>query len=340
MTSSAPTIGNVRLDWIEWVRGLASVLVVAYHFLVPVWPGFAEAQAATVDIGRAGVVAFFLVSGFVVPLSYRRQPTDVFVVRRTARLYPVYWIVLAVTIVLSSDADWSSLKWWGEVILNMTMLQGLLSASIVGVAWTLTIEIIYYFQQIAFKSLKLLDSAWLFGYLWATAFLVAIALEHVLGRELPVTFPLLLAVACIGHVLSLAYGGIVSGRRAWTFSGTVFVALIIGGLCRANVDERWPALLYVTSTIAGVALFGVAYLLRNRLKLRWAVWLGGISYALYLVHDPALSIIKTAGAGWEWLAVGAAVIVSFAGAWLLHVLVEKPSIRWGRRYQARDRALR
>ncbi|WP_144795941.1 acyltransferase [Microbacterium paludicola] len=85
MASASPQVGNVRLDWLEWVRGVAAVLVVLFHYLDATLPAFHDFSRSTLDLGRVGVVAFFLVSGFVIPLSYRRQDTPTFIVRRATR---------------------------------------------------------------------------------------------------------------------------------------------------------------------------------------------------------------------------------------------------------------
>lgn len=340
MTSSLPEIGNTRLVWIEWVRGIAALVVVLSHFLDGVVPAFHDFSREVFDPGRAGVVAFFLVSGFVIPLSYRRQSTNVFIVRRLTRLYPIYWIVLVVTALLSARADWTSPAWWGELLLNATMLQQLFMASMITVAWTLTIEIIYYFQQIAAKTIRQLDRSWIVGYFWVAVFAGAVAAERVLDRELPISFPMLLAVACVGHAMSLSFGGLLAKKHTITITVVVTATIVVAGLLRADVDPLWPPLLYVVSFLGGIALFGLAYLARNRFELRWAVWLGGISYALYLSHSVTGGFIRAAPDDLLWPAFLAALSSAILSAWLLHKYVELPCIRWGRSYKPATAASR
>jgi peptidoglycan/LPS O-acetylase OafA/YrhL len=260
----------------------------------------------------------------------------VFIVRRATRLFPIYWIVLAVTIVFFYPAaDWTSAAWWAQLLLNATMLQQLVAASIVAVAWTLTIEMIYYFQQIFFKSVKLLDLSWMVGYFWAAVFVAMIVAEHVTQRELPISFPMLLAVACIGHAACMVHEKLLSTRRAAAMIVVVVGSITLAGALRSGYDPLWPPRLYVLSFLGGLAFFAAAYALRNSLELPWAVWLGGISYALYLSHAVAGGFISRAPDELLWPAFFASISTAVVSAWLLHRYVEQPFIRIGRAYKPR-----
>jgi peptidoglycan/LPS O-acetylase OafA/YrhL len=70
-------------------------------------------------------------------------------------------------------------------------------------------------------------------------------------------------------------------------------------------------------------------------RLRWVavaplVWLGSISYSLYLVHEyPAYMVLRAAGlAGWpHWLAAAAAVAVALMLAAAVTYGVERPALK-------------
>jgi peptidoglycan/LPS O-acetylase OafA/YrhL len=331
--------GGKRLAWIEWVRGCAAVLVMLAHYLSGVIPAFHDFSRSTLDVGRIGVVAFFLVSGFVIPLSYRRQTTSVFIVCRATRLFPIYWIVLAVTVIFFyPSADWTSAAWWGQLLLNGTMFQQLLGASIITVAWTLTIEMVYYLQQIFFKTVKLLDLSWVLSYFWAAVFVTMIAAEHILARELPISFPMLLAVSCLGHAACLVQEKLLPMRHAIVMTIIVVGSITLAGALRSDYDPLWPPRLYVLSFLGGLAFFLLAYLLRNRVDLPWAVWLGSISYALYLAHAVTGGFIRSAPQQLLWPAFFASVASAVLFAWLLHAFIEKPFIRIGRTYRPSEKA--
>src|SRR4051794_26399249 len=66
-------------------------------------PAAELARTAHFNAGLLGVALFFLVSGFVIPFSLDRGSLSRFVIRRIFRLYPVYWLSLALL--------WGLLHW-------------------------------------------------------------------------------------------------------------------------------------------------------------------------------------------------------------------------------------
>ena len=67
------------------------------------------------------------------------------------------------------------------------------------------------------------------------------------------------------------------------------------------------------------------------------IWLGRISYSIYLVHVPILYVVtQTFGAAWSGLEISLSVILlSILGAELLARLIEFPSIVLGKRLTQR-----
>src|SRR5260370_40633250 len=58
-----------RLEFLDFARGLAALLVVVAHGLATCVPGFLHWSLTHLDLGRAGVVLFLLISGFIIPTS-------------------------------------------------------------------------------------------------------------------------------------------------------------------------------------------------------------------------------------------------------------------------------
>ena len=93
---------TTRYGFIDTVRGIAACLVMLQHSLYQSgllgdWPnseltGF---DPNWLELGETGVVAFFLVSGFVIPLSLEKTANfKVFWLHRALRIYPLYIVVL------------------------------------------------------------------------------------------------------------------------------------------------------------------------------------------------------------------------------------------------------
>jgi len=72
-------------------------------------------------------------------------------------------------------------------------------------------------------------------------------------------------------------------------------------------------------------------LVKRCLVARWLVWVGSISYGLYLFHYPVFRVILRCGMN-RWLGVTVAMIASFCIAAASFYLVEKPFLRLRKRF--------
>src|SRR5215469_6079063 len=89
-----------RLAWLDALRGVAALCVVADHGSgLVLWPGQAFASR-WLDLGQYGVFVFFLVSGYIIPASLERKGSvRGFWISRTFRLYPLYLFAIAASAV-------------------------------------------------------------------------------------------------------------------------------------------------------------------------------------------------------------------------------------------------
>lgn len=93
--------------------------------------------------GGAGVIVFFLVSGYIISQVLSVEQTTSFLIRRVFRIYPLYIIAVLIQIIVQ--------KTWGTLSLNILVPQLLLIGdffstpyTLAGVEWTLRVEIIFY----------------------------------------------------------------------------------------------------------------------------------------------------------------------------------------------------
>ncbi|WP_067486340.1 acyltransferase family protein [Actinomadura hibisca] len=150
---TTPTVPRPRrLDWLDGLRGLAALVVVFEHTLNVLFPEIRHSASPWFDFGRYGVFVFFLVSGYIVPLSLeRRGNVREFWVGRLFRLYPLaavaalLGVLLAVTAVAWPLPSGVTERPWVTALAHLTMLQDLLGTpNVVNVFWTLSYEMVFY----------------------------------------------------------------------------------------------------------------------------------------------------------------------------------------------------
>src|SRR6202046_2874899 len=131
------------------IRTLLAIFIILFHFTPPhlglLYP--------IINNGYVFVGVFFLISGYVLTYNYAdRAKTLVkreFWLARFSRLYPVYLLVLIISLRMVQD-EWharSHFEFWQGIILTPLVLQGW-SPSVATfwntVAWTLSSEIVLY----------------------------------------------------------------------------------------------------------------------------------------------------------------------------------------------------
>ena len=327
--SATPKAGRgSKILFLEAVRGLAATLVVLQHLVASTWHPYRDWSETYFDLGRVGVVAFFLVSGYVIPLSLSKQTTRTFLVRRFFRLYPVYWLGLGAYLLL---ANAGSIDPFSPVtfLANALMVQGLLGmVSLLPVAWTLSIELFFYAQQLGCKLVNMSRQSVYIGYVWLAVYLGMCAVQVIAHKDMPTTLPMLLFVACLGHAVHLRDRDGSRGALILALAGAVAVPL---GAFGGYDGGEWNPFVYSSSFVGGLALFGAFYVARESRTPRILVTLGAWSYAMYLVHpivSEVLAPIKTSAPA---LFMAANAVTVLAASWAVHKFVELPSVDAGRR---------
>ncbi|MEU8278849.1 acyltransferase family protein [Microbispora bryophytorum] len=88
-----------RLAWLDALRGIGAMAVVAEHALPWLMPSL---RPYWFSLGMYGVLVFFLVSGYIIPASLEnRGDVGAFWISRVFRLYPLYLLVIAAVLVMA-----------------------------------------------------------------------------------------------------------------------------------------------------------------------------------------------------------------------------------------------
>lgn len=332
-----------RLDHIDGLRGLAALAVVLQHALQTIH----QAGHATFDfllyqinLGRFGVVLFFLISGCVIPFSFRGDhPLRNFAVSRFFRLYPAYWLsipVVALVALSRGDAVTPEM-----VLSNLTMMQGFWSGKNIGILyWTLNFEMGFYvlcallfwrgWLQDA-RIVTALAAALIAGLLWSLA--LGGAANYNEG-------PYFIALFLLGTVMRQALiDGDQRARRCmeWLAGLSIIAGVVLSwnspfAANDAVVGPFLTPLALGTSMTMPIVLFAAVLHWRPSVP-RLTVWLGAISYSVYLFQDIGLSLApRLFGPQAHPLLYMALVLgMTIAIAALIHRFVEQPMIALGRR---------
>lgn len=315
---------GTRLAELDALRGLAALAVVLFHYLSQyqyISP-IGQSSALSLPWGRFGVEIFFGISGFVIFMTLRntRNATN-FVISRVARLFPAYWAaILATTAVVHLlDAGYLHVS-AGALAVNFTMLQGHLVVDHVdGAYWSLSVELGFYAIMLLLWRLKLLERIE-----WALMGWIALKLLWWLFPALSWRLGYVLIVEYIPFfAIGIAAYRVWCGERRWLQQ----LPLLAFGYGVVILIDPWQ-MTYVYP--ASLTMF--AAIAANRtafLRQRALIWLGSISYPLYLIHQYAgfavMDALQIAGIP-PLVAITVALTLVLSAAWMITRFIERPAL--------------
>jgi peptidoglycan/LPS O-acetylase OafA/YrhL len=311
---------------IEGLRGICVIAVMLFHYFgayrAPILDGVTPGKflLQLTNVGWTGVDVFFGISGFVVTIAILekvKEPKDVgtFLLRRAARLFPVYYLALVViAICVSPPSNFTGLagvenlranQWWAWLNLvniiaaynRSAMLGPNISAAHL---WSLSVEMQFY-----------LFWPWLF----------VLLSKKTLLKLLPMIVFATFCLRCVGVGYGLNDNAIYSLTpfRIDAFAFASWLALLVHenqfrgiairhiklATCFAGVsifgfliyDDAWHKASPLVQTIGYSALSifsgGIVVLayteklhprIQDALSSKGLVWVGKLSYSLYIWH--------------------------------------------------------
>lgn len=323
-----------RLDQVDMLRGIAALSVTLMHFtngnpnFLPDGP-----VKEIASYGFLGVQVFFVISGFIIPfalwrVNYRMPDCGRFLLKRIVRLDPPYLVAIGLMLLLNALSSLApGFQGQPQAVSGAMLFAHLGYANVVlgypwlnPVFWTLAIELQYYLL-IAFTFPLFSHPA---CGVRVTAVLGLIALGFV-----PVTNGYLLPWLPL-----FALGILAFQWRVLLLDSAACFSCVILAFSAATVLHGM-VISCTALAAAGIILFWKTQVPRSLL------FLGAISYSLYLVHVPFggrvvnLSLRFVEGRAGKYLVVVFALSVSLTAAWLLYKLVELPAQRWASRINYR-----
>ena len=327
-----PIVTNPRFPLLDGVRAIAALLVVVTHVSFITRANVDNPLGPEMARMNTGVSVFFVLSGF---LLYRpfvaarlagddRPDTAPYLWRRLLRIYPAYWVALAVVVLLgpASIPDVESLVLWGSLthVLSPDHFFGPLLQS-----YTLGVEVAFYLflpawawfvrrlpgpvvrtELIALGVLGAVGIAWQLFTLGQTG-----ALESVWRNNLPGWFDHFAAGMAVAVVHANGRRGLarLGAVPAGAWFGVALVAMLVmsRGLGIARTDfylEWWQDFgVHVLGLVMAMGILLPAVvgpvergLPRRLLAHRAVAWLGVVSYGVYLWHE----FVLDRWVSWRW----------------------------------------
>lgn len=305
------------------LRGIAALGVCLMHFSGTINFPFLQ------DIGKFGgygVPLFFVISGFIIPYSlhhngYRIKNYFQFLLKRIIRIDPPYLITIGAIILLSFLAQYSPHH----------------TSSVIDF---LSYNTLFHF----FYLVDVLDGAWMSPVFWT------LAIEFQFYLLIGLLFPLLQAAKIPFQIASVLISGAIPFLLPDDAYISYYLLMFLPGIILYWHKTQPTALaLFLTLQLAVAAagyfcygwqglfcpLIAVGFILFVEKPIKPLMFLGTISYSLYLIHTPFgtdglinfLQNYITSDAGRLCLTL-IALPITIMAAWVFYRLVEKPSKRF------------
>lgn len=315
---------NPKIEILDSLRAFAAISVCLFHFVCTV-VGFVKSEIilSLFSVGQFGVQLFFVISGFVIPWSmyhagYKLKNFFSFFLKRLSRLEPPYLFSIALALVILFLRE----EYLGKSNehMNLSVKQVLLHFGYLipffneyqwlnEVYWTLAIEFQYYLL-IALVYIPLIKFGIVYRLIIYSVFLVVSLFDH--QAFLPYWLPVFLL-----GILTFLYK--IKLIRVKEYSVTIISVLMV-----CIIKYPIPSVIYSSLPV-------LCILFIPSLKIKGLHFFGKFSYSIYLIHPlVGASLINvlshyTQNQGSKFFAIIAGLFVTFVGAWLTYIFIEKPS---------------
>jgi peptidoglycan/LPS O-acetylase OafA/YrhL len=344
----------------DGLRFVAIAMVVFFHlngYLVAKWllhhPGMLPQSnwlAQTALVGFRGVELFFVISGFILALPFvvhhltsAPQPSlRKYYLRRLTRLEPPYFVTLlvlfALSVLVQGRVASEQLPHLGASLLYLHNLIYGAPSSVIGVAWSLEIEVQFYLLVPLLTLLFAIRARWFRRAALLGLILSIISVQSILqpGGRFSLSILAYLQFFLTGFLLADFF--VANWKQAPTTTFYWDVVTLAG----------WPLLMLtlpsdrLTHWLFPFFLFVLYFAaFRGRISSRlfsnrWITIIGGMCYSIYLIHYEVISLagrfVMRLGDGYNYwvyfltqLTLIGALIAGICGLYFL--VLEKPCMR-------------
>lgn len=280
----------MRIKELDAFRGLAALSVVLYHYTAIYAKDFGADAPFYFSYGWLGVPFFFILSGFVITLTIERSSSAWhFLKKRFLRLYPTFWICILFTLGIIWITKSQSVhpmfdRPMVDILFNFTMFHELLNLHHVDAAyWSLLPELLFYLLMAFLLIMGIIKKI-----LWYNGALLLICSIHyffpipILGRLLDLNYVLLFMIGICFYRIYTA-----QEKPAVYLHILIIANLIVATALYKVVRPHLELHVLLIAFPLIVAMFYIFMYTKYTFlgKSKFLIFLGFISYPLYLVHQ-------------------------------------------------------
>lgn len=303
--TSRPVAATSRVTFLDTLRFIAAGAVLFQH-VAEKSGRFGQWIVGLLSPGVFGVVLFFVVSGFVIPMTAGRGfDLKKFAIRRVFRIYPLVLVAFLFIALLGYGTDFAS---FAEVksatmhdwLANLLLVQDYVGATpFLGVTWTLSIEFAWYaLFGVALLTLgRRFDDKLVVAAPLVVLMLVGVSL--LIGHRLPLGRIGMVYAAILGSRAFRAQDGQLSTRRAAVDTGVFIVTMAISNVVsfgyyhHPNITMNEALFPWLVAPLLFMLVACVPAIRRSSLvNNRVTGWLGSISFSTYLLHPFAMGLVS------------------------------------------------
>ncbi|MEN0055553.1 MAG: acyltransferase [Mucilaginibacter sp.] len=304
---------------IVYLRAIAALAVCAIHFKLNTGITLNKTFNYIIDNGHQGVTVFFVISGFILPISLYRKGYKIsgffnFIIKRSLRVDPPFWFSILLLFTIGFYP--LSLIKVSTILAHITYTVPFFNGQhwFTEVYWTLSIEFQFYL---------------ILGLLFPVFMK--------LPKLITVSLLVLISYFCLRFTVRWF---IISYVYQFTFG---FIAFL-GYTQLIKAKEFWISFIGFTllicfskSIISGLVPFFTVLaiiLIKSRKIEPIGNFLGTISYSIYLVHIPVMAFVGHIFSGYSLTPIalcGLYVITIIPAAYIMYMIVERPALKLSKR---------
>lgn len=294
-----------QINALTATRFFAAIMVVIHHYGYNLFPFFYAEKIF--HSGNLAVSYFFVLSGFVLYISYHgRHVSDMdFIKRRLGRIAPVYWLALLLFVVVALTV--------GHYVFSTDMVKQIAYSALFlqawfpnyalclnSPAWTISVEMLFYLSfplllRLQSRNARFFTVAAVVMFVASQAVHICYAAGPLNARGEAIFFfnPLVhISQFMVGMVGAHIFRTTTFKHAPAFFSSAALIALALVLTLIAIRPERLSYHAGLLAPLFVLLILFVAIANPRFLNMRWLVFLGEISYGVYILQFPVHDFLK------------------------------------------------